>query len=75
MNPEKVPEAPRLPPEELLPWTVPEVRHLLWQLVWTEPASIPHVLAWSQWRRRHHARTKGRHYRRRFTNCELELRL
>jgi hypothetical protein len=50
---------------ELLPLTVPEVRRLLFALVWQPPplaAQIPH---WSAWRRRHQAQAKRAHIRRR----------
>lgn len=51
--------------EELLPLTVPEVRRLLWQLVWSSLPAVEHVLNWSNWRRRHQARAKRSHYQRR----------
>jgi hypothetical protein len=50
---------------ELLPLTVPEVRRLLCRLVWTPVVPAEHVLAWSRWRRRHQARARRCHYRRR----------
>jgi SRSO17 transposase len=50
---------------ELLPLTVPEVRRLLCRLVWAPAAPAEHVLAWSRWRRRHQARARRCHYRRR----------
>lgn len=34
---------------------LPEVRHLLWTLVWVEPSSADHVHAWSRRRRQHQA--------------------
>jgi len=49
----------------LLPLTVPEIRHVLWalgQAASTEAAT--HVLAWSEWRRRHQARAQRCHYQR-----------
>jgi hypothetical protein len=46
---------------ELLPLTVPEVRRLLFALVWQPPASLDRVLQWSGWRRRHQARAKQAH--------------
>ncbi len=51
--------------EELLPLTVPEVRRLLWGLVWRKIADVDEVLDWSRWRRRHQARAKRCHYNRR----------
>src|SRR5579859_4023812 len=50
---------------ELLPLTVPEVRHLLWQVVWPFQPRLERVLAWSRWRRRHQARAKRVHTKRR----------
>ncbi len=52
-------------PVDLLPPTVPEVRRLLWRLLWAQPPPPEHTLAWSTWRRRHQARAKQSHYRRR----------
>lgn len=51
--------------EELLPLTVPEVRRLLRGLVWRSAPPEGRMLHWSQWRRRHQARAKRCHYRRR----------
>jgi hypothetical protein len=48
---------------DLLPLTVPEVRRLLYRLVWCGIPSIGHTLAWSCWRRRHQARARYFHYR------------
>lgn len=45
--------------------TVPEVQRLLWKLVWQVPLQGERVLAWSQWRRRHQARAKRAHIKRR----------
>jgi len=50
---------------QLLPLTVPEVRRLLWRLVWQAPATPEGVLYWSYWRRRHQARAKQSHIKRR----------
>jgi hypothetical protein len=41
---------------ELLPLTVPEVRRLVWRLVWERAPDLDAVLAWSRWRRRHQQR-------------------
>jgi hypothetical protein len=68
VSPEELGNTSVLPQAELIPLTVPEVRHLLWTLVWTEPSSADSVLAWSRWRRRHQARAKRCHYRRRLAN-------
>ena len=50
---------------QLLPLTVPEVRRLLWRLVWQAPATPEGVLYWSRWRRRHQVRAKQAHIKRR----------
>jgi SRSO17 transposase len=52
--------------EELLPLTVPEVRHVLWQIVWPHAPPLWFVLAWSSWRRRHQARAKRVHTKHRW---------
>jgi len=49
----------------LIPLTVPEVRRLLWHLVWRRLPPPGEVLAWSRWRRRHQALARRCHYRRR----------
>jgi SRSO17 transposase len=50
---------------ELLPLTVAEVRHLLWQTAWSQAPPLPFILAWSLWRRRHQARARLSHTKRR----------
>ncbi len=60
---------------DLLPPTVPEVRRLLWRLLWAQPPPAAHVLAWSTWRRRHQARARRCHYRRRLARPQREARL
>jgi len=51
-------------PEPLIPLSVNEIRHLHASL--TCPARSPsHILDWSRWRRRHQARARRCHYRRR----------
>jgi hypothetical protein len=40
-------------------------RRLLWRLVWQAPATPEGVLYWSRWRRRHQARAKHFHIKRR----------
>ena len=52
------------------PLTVPEVRRLLWKLVWQAPLQAERVLAWSRWRRRHQARAKRAHIKRRAARFE-----
>ena len=54
---------------ELLPLTVPEIRHLLWGLAAsasTDPQAPP-LLAWSHWRRRHQAAARRSHYKHRLS--------
>jgi hypothetical protein len=58
---------------ELLPLTVPEVRRLLYALVWQPPPSAAHVLYWSAWRRRHQARAKQAHIKRRQRSAQVRL--
>jgi hypothetical protein len=60
---------------DLLPPTVPEVRKLLGRLVWSRPPPPDHALGWSIWRRRHQARAKRCHYRRRLARLREKLRL
>jgi hypothetical protein len=50
---------------ELIPLSVPEVRRLLWGVVWRAFPTVEHVVAWSTWRRRHQAVAKRCHYQRR----------
>ena len=51
--------------EALIPLTVPEVRRLLCRLIWQPMPLNKSVLAWSRWRRRHQARARHCHYKRR----------
>lgn len=51
--------------EALIPLTVPEVRRLLWRLVWGCLPMPAHVYQWSPWRRHHQAVAKRCHYQRR----------
>jgi hypothetical protein len=48
-----------------LPLSVPELRRLLWRLVLAVPQTVRHILAWSQWRRRHQRVAQYDHYKRR----------
>lgn len=50
---------------ELVPLSLPEVRRLLWLLLWSRRAELEQVLAWSLWRRRHQRRAQICHYKRR----------
>jgi hypothetical protein len=58
---------------ELLPHTVPELRRLLWRLVWARPPDPEHILAWSVWRRRHQQRARRCHWYRRIHLHKLRL--
>ena len=58
---------------DLLPHTVPELRRLLWRLVWARPPDPMHILAWSLWRRRHQQRAHRCHWRRRTKRLKLRL--
>ena len=51
--------------------TVPEVRRLLNRLVWAESPPPAFTLHWSRWRRRHQARARQCHYKRRLSNLRL----
>ena len=45
--------------------SVPEIRHLFWQLVLAVQHTARQILAWSHWRRRHQAMAQFYHYKRR----------
>ena len=60
---------------ELIPLTVPEVRRLLWRLVWRTLPPPAFVLAWSRWRRRHQAQARRCHYRRRLARSGHQVQL
>jgi len=53
------------PDPDLIPLTVNEIRHLFAKLVTATVHTIDHLLSWSTWRRRHQARAKTSHYKRR----------
>jgi SRSO17 transposase len=58
----------------LLPFTVPEVRRLLWHLVWEQPPTRAAVVHWSIWRRRHQQRARECHWRTRTRpRCKTRL--
>ncbi|MDQ5852503.1 MAG: hypothetical protein M3380_10630 [Chloroflexota bacterium] len=59
----------------LIPVTVPEVRRLLIALVWGTPPSVEQTLNWSIWRRRHQARARRCHYKRRRARLTAQVRL
>lgn len=54
-----------VPQSAVLPLTVPEVRHLLAQLIWPHARSAPRILAWSWWRRQHQSSASYYHTKRR----------
>jgi hypothetical protein len=58
---------------DLLPLTVPEVRRLLWRLVWERAPDPDAALAWSRWRRRHQQRARRCHWQRRTRRHEPRL--
>jgi hypothetical protein len=49
----------------LIPITVPEIRKLLWQLIWRHPMPVIFIISWSLWRRHHQAIARACHYERR----------
>jgi hypothetical protein len=59
----------------LVSLTVPEVRRLLWRLVWSAVPSPDFVLARSRWRRRHQAQSHRGHYQRRLAHLETQVHL
>jgi hypothetical protein len=52
-------------PHNVLPLSVPEVRHLLGQLLFPLPSSVKLVVEWSAWRRWHQRLASFFHIRRR----------
>jgi SRSO17 transposase len=50
---------------DILPLTVAEVRHLLWQVAWPHAPPLWFILTWSLWRRRHQARASRSHVKHR----------
>src|SRR5713101_93252 len=63
ISPPATSEFPPRPP--VLPLTIPEVRHLLAQLIWPSSSSACRVLAWSWWRRCHQSHASYYHTKRR----------
>lgn len=49
----------------MIPYTLPEVLHLIGQLFWHQVISPAHTLAWSCFRRHHQAVAQAGHYQRR----------
>jgi hypothetical protein len=58
-------ELPQPPGSDLIRVSTAEARRLLVALVWWSPPAIRQVLWWSCWRRRHQARARRCHWRRR----------
>jgi hypothetical protein len=52
-------------PGAQVPLSVPEMRHLLTQLLWRGWHGVEHLFHWSQWRRRHQFHALRCHYRKR----------
>jgi hypothetical protein len=59
--------------ELLVPLSVPEIRRLLAALVWRLTPDPSGALGWSLWRRRHQARVRRCHWRRRQQLQKLRL--
>jgi hypothetical protein len=57
---------------ELIPLTVPEVRRLLVAFAWSTPPREERTLGWSIWRRRHQARARRCHYKRRVERLQQQ---
>jgi len=49
---------------DILPLTIAEVRHLLWQTAWPQAPPLWFILAWSRWRRQHQASALRSHAKR-----------
>ncbi|MCX4455745.1 IS701 family transposase (plasmid) [Streptomyces sp. NBC_01340] len=52
------------PPDGLIPLTCNEIQHLFTTLVTQTSHTVTHRLRWSEWRRRHQARSQTSHYQR-----------
>jgi SRSO17 transposase len=61
------------PTHALIELTVPEIRRLI-NATLAQPIQPANVWAWSVWRRRHQARAKASHYRRRVTIEDQQLK-
>ena len=62
-------------PTGLIPITLNELRRLFDALVIGATATAEHILNWSTWRRKHQARARDCHYRRRSKHLKPDLRL
>jgi len=47
----------------VIPYTVPEVLRVVWQLFWHQVITPAHTLAWSCFRRHHQAVAQACHYK------------
>ena len=61
--------------EDLAALTVPEVRRLLWLVLWSGAPALGCVVGWSVWRRRHQRRAQVCHHRKRGAQPPTQLRL
>jgi hypothetical protein len=57
----------------LLPYTLPEVRRLLWRLLGAQQPDPAQAAAWSAWRRRHQQRARRSHWKRYVNSKEARL--
>lgn len=51
-------------PADLTPLTCNEIQHLFLTVTVRPPTDLAHRLGWSDWRRRHQARSQAGHYQR-----------
>jgi hypothetical protein len=70
-----VPGADSPQASELVPLSVAEVRRLFRAVLLGAAEPIEHVLGWSRWRRRHQARARYFHYRRRVARKQMNAQL
>jgi SRSO17 transposase len=69
-------ERDRTPPsQDLIPFTVNELRRLFDALVIGSTATVEHILRWSIWRRKHQQTARKCHYRRRSGTSNPDLLL
>ncbi|MFJ8141448.1 IS701 family transposase [Streptomyces sp. NPDC096013] len=61
-------EHTRLATDDLIPLTCNEIQHLFIALAVRPLSTAAHRLSWSEWRRRHQARSRTGHYRRQAAN-------
>jgi len=58
---------------ELVPLSIPELRHLLGKLVWPVIQDVAKILAWSFWRRQHQQRARRSHWKRHTQSGRFQL--